>query len=119
MPYRLSILASAICCAFSVSQSYAIENQVSMREESNNGADSSGEAQSNMSKMMPIVIYASKASEVGQSIYSQEQLQGVPNTQKTLTDFLKVNPNVQFGNSSLAGGRQGELDASNINLSST
>ncbi len=116
MPYRLSILASAICCAFSVSQSYAIENQVSMREESNNGADSSGEAQSNMSKMMPIVIYASKASEVGQSIYSQEQLQGVPNTQKTLTDFLKVNPNVQFGNSSLAGGRQGELDASNISI---
>ena len=97
MPYRFSVLASAICCVLSVSQSYAVENQANMNEKSNNGVNSSDKFQSTVSKMTPIVVYASTASEVGQSIYNHEQIQNVPNTKKTLTDFLKVNPNVQFG----------------------
>ena len=116
MPYRLSILASAICCVLSVSQSYAVGNQANMNEEGNNEVNRSDKSQSTVSKMTPIVVYASTVSEVGQSIYNQEQLQRVPNTQKTMTDFLKVNPNVQFGNGSLASGRQGELDASDISI---
>ena len=116
MPYRFSVLASAICCVLSVSQSYAVENQANMNEKSNNEVNNSDKSQSTVSKMTPIVVYASTASEVGQSIYNQKQIQNVPNTKKTLTDFLKVNPNVQFGNASLASGQQGELDASDISI---
>ncbi|QIO08532.1 TonB-dependent receptor plug domain-containing protein [Acinetobacter lanii] len=54
--------------------------------------------------------------EVGQHTYSKEDLERTPNTQKTITDFLKVNPNVQFSNTALSGGTQGELTAQEISI---
>ena len=63
-----------------------------------------------------IDVYAQQQDKVGQTSYSQEKLQKTANSQKTISDFLRVNPNVQFGKDALAGGQQGELKASDISI---
>ncbi|WP_165494264.1 TonB-dependent receptor plug domain-containing protein [Acinetobacter sp. ANC 4779] len=67
-------------------------------------------------KMQTIVLYAEPEFQPGASHYDQEELRQLPNSQKTITDFLKVNPNVQMGDEALAAGAQGELNATDISI---
>ncbi|WP_353143071.1 TonB-dependent receptor plug domain-containing protein [Acinetobacter pragensis] len=66
--------------------------------------------------MNTIVVEAEKANEVGQTIYSKEDLEKTPNSSKNITDFLKVNPNIQFDSSARSGRQQGELNPSEISI---
>lgn len=63
-----------------------------------------------------IVVEAKKTDAIGQTTYSKEDLEKTPNSSKNITDFLKVNPNVQFDHSVRSGLNQGELSASDISI---
>lgn len=63
-----------------------------------------------------IVIEAEKATDVGTTVYSKEDLDRIPNSSKNITDLLKVNPNVQFGNDFRSGMQQGDLDPADISI---
>lgn len=67
-------------------------------------------------KLNTIVIEAKQAHEVGKTIYSKEDLEKTPNSSKNITDFLKVNPNVQFDKKVRSGLQQGELNPSDISI---
>jgi hypothetical protein len=49
-------------------------------------------------------------------IYSKEQLEKMPNSSKNITDFLKVNPNVQFGIGQNAANTQANLKPAEISI---
>lgn len=63
-----------------------------------------------------IVIEADKSSEVGKTVYAKEDLQKIPNSSKNITDFLKVNPNVQFDREQRSGSTQGELRPAEVSI---
>ena len=67
-------------------------------------------------KFSTIIIEAQQANEVGKTVYSKEDLEKTPNSSKNITDFLKVNPNVQFSQSKLAAGSQGEIKPAEISI---
>lgn len=69
-----------------------------------------------ITKLDTIIWHAKASVAVGSSQYSKADLQHLPNSQKTITDFLKVNPNVQFDNNALAAGKLGELAASDVSI---
>lgn len=69
-----------------------------------------------LTTLVPIIVEAKKEEKVGQKIYDKEVLEQIPNSNKTITDFLKVNPNVQFSNSAAAGGKQGEIASAEISI---
>ncbi|KAA8735682.1 TonB-dependent receptor [Acinetobacter qingfengensis] len=54
-------------------------------------------------------------SVVGEAEYNQQQLKNTSGN-KTISDFLKIHPNVQFDNASQAAGTQGELSVQNISI---
>ena len=66
-------------------------------------------------KLNTIVIEALN-NEIGKTIYSKEDLKKTPNSSKNITDFLKVNPNVQFSQAQLSAGSQGEIKPSEISI---
>jgi hypothetical protein len=53
---------------------------------------------------------------LGKTVYSKADLEKIPNSSKNITDFLKVNPNVQFDNRARSGLQQGELSPSDISI---
>lgn len=63
-----------------------------------------------------IVVEAEKNNDVGTTVYSKEDLQKGPNSSKNITDFLKVNPNVQFSNDHRAANAQAELKPAEISI---
>ncbi|ENW86703.1 hypothetical protein F906_01768 [Acinetobacter pseudolwoffii] len=67
-------------------------------------------------KFNTIIVEAQQENEVGKTIYSKEDLEKTPNSSKNITDFLKVNPNVQFSNNSLQAGNQGDLKPAEISI---
>lgn len=67
-------------------------------------------------KFTTIVVKAKAAPEIGRSTYNQQDLQRTANSSKSITDFLKVNPNVQFSNNHLAAGTQANLKPSEISI---
>ncbi|WP_180077263.1 TonB-dependent siderophore receptor [Acinetobacter sp. YH12208] len=67
-------------------------------------------------KFNTIIVEAQQGNEVGKTVYSKKDLAKTPNSSKNITDFLKVNPNVQFSQSQLAAGSQGELKPSEISI---
>ena len=101
MRFPLSPLTLAICSALSpIAYADNAENPAVLPEV----------------KLNTIVVEAEKANEVGQTIYSKEDLEKTPNSSKNITDFLKVNPNVQFSNDHRAAGSQGELKPAEISI---
>ena len=54
--------------------------------------------------------------EVGKTVYTKEDIERTPNSSKNITDFLKVNPNVQFGNNAQSALQQGELKPAEISI---
>lgn len=67
-------------------------------------------------KFSTIVIQAKTENEVGKTVYNKEDIQQIPNGSKTITELLKVNPNVQFDSNARSGLQQGELNATDISI---
>lgn len=67
-------------------------------------------------KLSTIIVKANEVPEIGVSRYNQEELQNTPNSSKSITDFLKVNPNVQFSNDHLAANTQANLKPNEISI---
>lgn len=86
MRFAYSPLSIAILTALA-SQTYANESQISE------------EIKTNTVSMTPIEVEVKAKQEVGKIVYSKEDLEKTPNSSKNITDFLKVNPNVQFSQS--------------------
>lgn len=63
-----------------------------------------------------IIVEAKEMNEVGKTTYTKEDLEKNPNSSKNITDFLKVNPNIQFSQAQQAAGSQGELKPSEISI---
>lgn len=81
-----------------------------------NEIDSTQVIQSNNLKMTPIEVEVKAKQEVGKTVYTKEDLEKTPNSSKNITDFLKVNPNVQFSQSQNASGSQAELKPAEISI---
>lgn len=68
-------------------------------------------------QLSPLVLKAAEDKQhIGQTIYTKEDIEKTPNSSKNITDFLKVNPNVQFSNKAKNGLQQGELTPSDISI---
>lgn len=67
-------------------------------------------------KFNTIIIEAQQENELGKTIYSKEDLEKTPNSSKNITDFLKVNPNVQFSNEHMAASSQADLKPAEISI---
>lgn len=53
---------------------------------------------------------------LGKTVYNKADLEKTPNSSKNITDFLKVNPNVQFNRDARSASRQGELNPQDISI---
>jgi hypothetical protein len=53
---------------------------------------------------------------LGKTVYSKADLEKIPNSSKNITDFLKVNPNVQFNRDARSASQQGELSPQDISI---
>lgn len=109
MLFRSSVLASSILCTLTMSNANSEDFDKS-------GLEKEVSEKKITSQMQPIVLLVQKDLQPGVSHYDQEDLRQLPNAQKTITDFLKVNPNVQIGDGALAAGTQGELNATDISI---
>lgn len=67
-------------------------------------------------KLSTIVVEAKDENALGKMVYNKEDLERTPNSSKNITDFLKVNPNVQLGNRFRSSWQQGELNAADISI---
>lgn len=105
---RYSVLALAIN---SLSLQYALANESSVNP---NAEQNDNTAQ--IFHLSPIDVYVTPRTDVGATYYSQEKIGQTANSNKTISDFLKVNPNVQFSQDAMAGGEQGELKATDISI---
>ncbi|NHB57885.1 TonB-dependent receptor plug domain-containing protein [Acinetobacter sp. 194] len=66
--------------------------------------------------LQTIVVEAKEKSEVGNTVYSKDQLESMPNSKKSITDFLKTNSNVQFSRDANSAGTQGSLAPDKISI---
>ncbi|KJV44250.1 hypothetical protein CAP42_13680 [Acinetobacter indicus] len=67
-------------------------------------------------KLSTIMVEAKDENALGKTVYKQEDLKKSPNSSKNITDFLKVNPNVQLGHRFRSSLQQGELNAADISI---
>ena len=67
-------------------------------------------------KLSTIVVEAKEENALGKTVYKQEDLKKSPNSSKNITEFLKVNPNVQLGHRFRSSLQQGELNAADISI---
>ena len=103
MPLKYTPIALAVSYALFSTSTWAVEQDSNI----------------NVTPTQMITIYANaeeNKNDVGRQHYGKEQLENAPNSQKTITDFLKVNPNVQFGNETMSGGTQANLNASDVSI---
>ena len=63
-----------------------------------------------------ISLKAEKENEVGKTIYTKEDIERTPNSSKNITDFLKVNPNVQFDREQRSASSQADLRPAEISI---
>ena len=66
--------------------------------------------------LTPIVMQAEKTVDMGTTSYTKEDLEKTPNSSKNITDFLKVNPNVQFDREQRSVRTQGELRPAEVSI---
>lgn len=74
------------------------------------------EAQDDVLTLVPIIVKANKTPVLGETTYTNEDLQNTANSSKNITDFLRVNPNVQFARDQDAATTQGELKPADISI---
>lgn len=70
----------------------------------------------NLVELNTITVIAEKSIELGKTTYTKESLQKIPNSSKSITDVLKLNPNVQFSNDHMAASKQANLKPSEISI---
>ncbi|WOE31728.1 MULTISPECIES: TonB-dependent receptor plug domain-containing protein [unclassified Acinetobacter] len=92
----LSVLSTSLYAHSEVQQSKAIETPVI--------------------PLIPIQLIAEENNEIGKTIYTTEDLTKTPNSQKTISEFLKINPNIQFSNNANAAQNQGEITALDLSI---
>ncbi|SPL71893.1 TonB-dependent receptor plug domain-containing protein [Acinetobacter stercoris] len=63
-----------------------------------------------------IIIKAVEDQVVGKNHYNEGQLKGMPNGNKTISEFLRKNPNVQFSQNNMGAGTQGEIKAADFSI---
>lgn len=66
--------------------------------------------------LTPIKLMAEDNNQIGKTVYSKEELEQTPNSQKTISEFLKVNANIQFSNNNNAAKSQAEIHASDLSI---
>lgn len=64
----------------------------------------------------PLISQADAQDSVGITRYNKDTLEKTANGSKTISEFLKVNPNVQFNTKARSGLQQGELNANDISI---
>lgn len=69
-----------------------------------------------MIALNPIIVQADQGQIIGQTRYTRADLEKIPNTQKTISEFLKVNSNVQFSNQGQAAATQAEISANDLSI---
>lgn len=106
MSFSHSTLSLAIFAVFTAT-AYADDDSFALSDQQSNPT---------AVNLNTIVIEAEKTNEIGKTIYTKEDLEKVPNSSKNITDFLKVNPNVQFSQDWKSGKQQGELNAADISI---
>lgn len=67
-------------------------------------------------QLATIIVEANENSEVGTTTYTAEQLKNMPNGKKTIAEFLRQNPSVQFSRDALAGSNQASLAPEKISI---
>lgn len=67
-------------------------------------------------KFSTIVVEAKEGNEVGKTVYSEDQLKNMPNGKKTIAEFLRQNPNVQFTRDTLKASNQASLAPEKISI---
>lgn len=68
-------------------------------------------------QLSPLVLKATELKQdIGKMVYNKEEIEKSPNSTKNITNFLKVNPSVQFSNNSKNGLQQGEFTPSDISI---
>ncbi|WP_227510338.1 TonB-dependent receptor plug domain-containing protein [Acinetobacter equi] len=63
-----------------------------------------------------IHLTAQNNNEIGKTIYTKEDLERTPNSQKTISEFLKVNANIEFSNNANAAASQGEINSGDMSI---
>lgn len=104
MKFAYSTLSYAVLAVIS-SASFANENMIKPNQQ-----------QETTVTLNPIIAKAEKEQEAGKTVYTKEDLGKTPNSSKNITDFLKVNPNIQFSNNFRSGLQQGELSPAEISI---
>ena len=66
--------------------------------------------------LLPISLEANAIPVVGVSSYHTEKLQTTANSNKNMTDFLIIHPNVQFNRDWRSAAEQGNLDPSEVSI---
>lgn len=61
-------------------------------------------------------MQAQEREEVGEAQYNAEEIKQMPNASKSISDFLKLNPSVQFGRDAESAGKQASLAAEEISI---
>lgn len=79
-------------------------------------ANTDSNSQEKQVALLPIVLEAQENLQLGKKVYTKEDLKKIPNSSKSITDFLKVNPNVQFSNDHLAASTQADLKPAEISI---
>lgn len=77
------------------------------------------DSQNKAVNLSAIVLQAeddSAKNSLGKTVYSKADLEKIPNSSKNITDFLKVNPNIQFDSRARSALQQGELSPSDISI---
>lgn len=103
MRFACSSLSIAICS--SLASTVFAENVQSPNQSLNTSV-----------KLSTIMVEANASNEIGQTTYNSEQLQNMPNGKKTIADFLRLNPNVQFARDALNAGNQASLAPEKISI---
>ncbi len=63
-----------------------------------------------------IVVEAIQTPEVGETIYTEEELKRFASSNKTISEVLQLNPNVQFSGTNQSGAKQGEISAADFSI---
>lgn len=96
------------CAILSIMSAPLYANDITTLQENKN--------QKSSVQLSPLVVKATEENDVGKTIYTKEDLEKTPNSSKNITDFLKVNPNVQFDREQRAASNQAELRPSEISI---
>ena len=87
--------------ALTLAMSFILLNQCLASQIEKEEAESKKKIHAALTK---IIIKAVEDQVVGKNHYNEGQLKGMPNGNKTISEFLRKNPNVQFSQNNMGAG---------------